>query len=142
MLFFLSAGKITQTIANCGQNYRELRGQQSEALHFALRQGEDTEAQSRRLQRHNTLMARCAEIQKVVRRSTEDLQKAEQSLLSGTGETAQRAAPAFFRVKADDRKSPPSSARGASPTRGTSPTRCARPSSPTRSSSTKRNSRD
>jgi len=105
-------------------------------------QGEDTEAQSRRLQRHNTLMARCAEIQKVVRRSTEDLQKAEQSLLSGTGETAQRAAPAFFRVKADDRKSPPSSARGASPTRGTSPTRCARPSSPTRSSSTKRNSRD
>ena len=37
ILFFMSAGKSRQPIANCGQNYRELRGQQSEALHFALR---------------------------------------------------------------------------------------------------------
>jgi len=131
-------GQANAELKRINDDIKKLREEQK-IYDARVRQGqsEDKEADARRQMRHDTLMARCAEVQKVVRRSTDELEKAEQNLLSGTGETTQRAAPAFFRVKADDRKSsPPPSARG------TSPKRCARPSSPTRPSSTKRNSRD
>ena len=64
---------------------------------------EDKEADWKRKLRHQSLMAKCAEVQQVVRQATDKLQDAQQNLLSGTGENAQRNVPVFFRVKCRQR---------------------------------------